>query len=129
MIGKRLKEIRKQHCMTQKNVAESLGIDRTTYTFYEIGKTRPSYIVLLKLANIYNVSLDYLLGRDFEKVKYVDDASRLHGEDIIAYLPPKERSFLMCYRALSKTGKEKAVAELKRLAEEKDDMIEDFEIK
>ena len=50
--------------MLQKDVAALLGIDRTTYVKYESGASEPNYETLLKLAEIFGVSTDYILGRD-----------------------------------------------------------------
>lgn len=60
----RLKELRTSKNLFQKEVAEILGIDRTTYSKYENGASEPSHEILLKLAEIFEVSTDYLLGRD-----------------------------------------------------------------
>lgn len=62
MISKRLRQIRVEHKLTQQNIADVLGIDRTTYTFYETGVSKPSLVTLAKLADIYNVTVGYLLG-------------------------------------------------------------------
>ena len=40
-LAERLKEIRREHNFTQLDLAEVLGIDRTAYTYYEMGKTQP----------------------------------------------------------------------------------------
>ena len=50
--------------MLQKDVAALLGIDRTTYAKYESGASEPNYETLLKLAEIFGVSTDYILGRE-----------------------------------------------------------------
>ena len=59
----RLKELRKNKGVTQKTVAEYLGITERGYQNYEIGKSTPSYETLIKLANFFDMSLDYLTGR------------------------------------------------------------------
>lgn len=60
----RLKELRTSKKMYQKDLAEMLGVDRTTYAKYESGASEPNHETLLKLAEIFGVSVDYLLGRD-----------------------------------------------------------------
>ena len=60
----RLKELRTKRHLLQKDVAAVLGIDRTTYVKYENGLSEPSYDILCKLAEYFEVSTDYLLGRD-----------------------------------------------------------------
>lgn len=57
-----LRTARKLKKLTQKDVAELVGIDRTTYNRYENGMTQPDNDKLLKLATVLDVSVDYLLG-------------------------------------------------------------------
>lgn len=59
-----LKILRKQKGLYQKDVANFLGVDRTTYVKYENGVNEPDYNTLVKLAEFFNVSVDYLLGRE-----------------------------------------------------------------
>lgn len=59
----RLKELRVKRNLYQKDVASMLGIDRTTYAKYETGDSEPNFGTLLKIADIFDVSTDYLLGR------------------------------------------------------------------
>lgn len=59
----RLKELRLEKGMTQQNVANVLGMSQQVYTRYETGKTEMSYKSLITLADLYDVTLDYLLER------------------------------------------------------------------
>lgn len=59
----RLRELRKQNNLSQSEVAEKLGISASAYGFYEQGKTIPNAESLNVLADLYDVSTDYLLGR------------------------------------------------------------------
>ena len=63
----RLKELRTQRHMLQKDVAQRLGIDRTTYAKYESGASEPNHETLLKLSELFDVSADYLLGREMSR--------------------------------------------------------------
>ena len=58
-----LKAERMKRKMTQEEVAQYLNIGRVAYTLYETGKNIPTTESILKLAELYNVSTDYLLGR------------------------------------------------------------------
>ena len=55
---------------TQKNIADYLGISQNTYSQYEIGVLNYPVDALMKLADFYNVSVDYLLGRTSTKTPY-----------------------------------------------------------
>ena len=57
-----LKRFRKEFGISQRETAESAGIMKEAYQVYEYGR-KPSISVLTKLADTYNVSLDYLVGR------------------------------------------------------------------
>lgn len=59
-----LKELRKKKGLLQKDVAEHLGIDRTTYVKYENGVSEPDFKTLKKIANLFDVSTDDLLGNE-----------------------------------------------------------------
>ncbi len=59
-----LKIARRLNNLTQENVAEMLGVERSTYTRYESGAIQPDNDKLKILASIYNVSIDFLLGAD-----------------------------------------------------------------
>ncbi len=60
----RLKELRKKRGLYQKDIANYLEVDRTTYVKYETGASEPDTETLSKLADLFNVSLDFLVGRD-----------------------------------------------------------------
>ena len=67
VLSKNLKDLRKQYGYTQKQVAEKLSITYQSYQAYELGLTLPTYINFIKLADLYDVSLDYLIGRSSER--------------------------------------------------------------
>lgn len=62
-LPKILKELRESCNYTQTFVALQLGITHQSYQAYEWGKTVPTLENFIKLANLYDVSLDYLIGR------------------------------------------------------------------
>lgn len=59
-----LKQLRLNKGVLQKEVANYLGVDRTTYVKYERGDSEPNHDMLSKLADYFDVSIDYLLGRE-----------------------------------------------------------------
>ena len=63
MYYPRLKDLREDCDLTQKEIAEFLGMSQTGYSKYETGENDIPTIILIKLADYYNTSTDYLLGR------------------------------------------------------------------
>lgn len=63
MLSDRLKQLRTENNVLQKEIAEKLKITTSAYGFYEQGKRTPDADTLNKIAELYNVSIDYLLGR------------------------------------------------------------------
>ena len=62
-----IRSLRVDVCMTQQQVAEYLNVKQNTYSQYEIGVLNYPIDVLCRLADLYQVSVDYLLGRTDEK--------------------------------------------------------------
>lgn len=60
---RRLAELRKNHDKNQEEIANYLNVGRTTYAMYEQGNREMNYELLIKLADYYQVSLDYILER------------------------------------------------------------------
>ena len=81
-ISERLRSIRKDHKATIQAVSEGSGIALRTYQNYEYGKREISAEALVKLADYYRVTTDYLLGREpeREKDKFVEIYSKLPAE-------------------------------------------------
>ena len=127
MLSQRLREFRLDHNLTQKNIADVLGVDRTTYTYYETGVTTPSPSTLYKLSKIYNVTIGYLMGVE---ENWIDESTGLakkgvvlsSGVDPIASLGKEERALLMYYRVLSSENKETALATLRQMAQETEEL-------
>lgn len=60
----RLKQLRKHRNITQKQLGELLGITERGYQNYEIGKSTPNYETIVAIADFFNISVDYLMGRE-----------------------------------------------------------------
>ena len=58
-------QLRKENKKTQEEIAKELNLSVTGYSYYETGKREPSIETLIKLADYYGVSLDYLVGRNY----------------------------------------------------------------
>lgn len=61
-IGQRLKYLRKKADKTQQEVAKSLNIQQTTYSYYENDKRTPDVETIAKFCKIYDTSADFILG-------------------------------------------------------------------
>ncbi|MFW6047319.1 MAG: helix-turn-helix domain-containing protein [Candidatus Woesearchaeota archaeon] len=76
----RLRELRKEKGLYQKDVANDIGLTSSAIGFYEQGKRRPDQETLERLADHYNVSVDYLLGRTNER-KSADEIKKAISDD------------------------------------------------
>ena len=60
----RLRDLREDCDLTQEQLVEALGMHKTTYTNYEQGKREIPFALVIRLANYYNVSINYIAGID-----------------------------------------------------------------
>ena len=72
-IGKRIAEGRYRKCLTQEELAEKINSNAGYISNIETGKKRPSLKMLIKIVNLLDISLDYLLVNDFENKQFQDD--------------------------------------------------------
>ncbi len=75
MFGERLKILRINRKMSQKELAERLNITKSVISFYESGERMPSYEILIKISDIFHVSTDYLLGLGKKRTVDVSELS------------------------------------------------------
>ena len=66
----RIRDLREDHDLSQKQIAEKLNIHQTTYSDYELGNLNVPISVLWQLADFYGTSIDYLVGRTDVKKPY-----------------------------------------------------------
>ena len=89
-IGERLRRLREEHSLTQKELASKLNISQQGYAAYERDTSVPSLTMLLDLSKHYNVSIDYILGNTEDlKLGEADDSYsagqvNLDPEDLIS---------------------------------------------
>lgn len=122
MLGDRLRAIRKEYGLTQQNIADVLGVDRTTYTVYEGGSITPSPATLVKLSQIYNVTVGYLIGveenhPELRKIPDEKQEKKLLSSDPISLLKKEEKELMLYFRVLSDAEKHKIIDEMKDLAQ------------
>lgn len=100
-----LKRIRNTAGYTQKNIADLLGVDRSTYSYYETGKTEPNIRQLKKIAALYNLRLDDLVNCRFAPIDDVEmqatdpQEQALVNANRFRLLSAEEQCILMMYRA------------------------------
>lgn len=63
MYLKRLRDLREDHDLTQKEIAEIISCSQRVYSNYECGQVEPSIETLIRICDYYNISIDYLVGR------------------------------------------------------------------
>lgn len=91
-FGYRLKKLRRQHHLSQTQVANRLNLSKTSISGYENNVKTPSQDVLIKLAGLYRVSTDYLLGLDDEEmisVKGLTHQQKRLVEELVRMLEEK----------------------------------------
>ena len=66
----RIREIREDIGYTQTEIAKKIGITQRNYSYYETGRTMLTEDILIKLADLYNTSIDYLLYRTDKRDAY-----------------------------------------------------------
>ena len=86
--------LRKDNNLTQLDIANKLGFAKNTVCAWEKGRAQPNFETLIKLAKIFNVSIDYLLGLE-------DDFGVKQYDQTGATLTADEKELLNTYRALS----------------------------
>ena len=78
-LGKRLRQLRQNNRLCQDQVASLVGVNKNTMCSYENDVQQPSYEILVRLATIYRVSTDYLLGCESKRTV---DVSGLTAKEI-----------------------------------------------
>lgn len=81
MIGKRLRQLREENDLLQKELALKLNISQQTISLYESNRREPDYEMLKRIADFFNVSTDFLLGESDIKNPYTNDKDELTPEE------------------------------------------------
>lgn len=92
-LADRLKEIRTDNNLTQSELGKILGVGKTTISMYENGNSTPNDEIKLKIAEHFNISLDYLLGKTDIK-NYTEDPNitiALHSDTDYDELPKEAK--------------------------------------
>lgn len=95
MIGERLQELRKDHGLSQEDLAKILGVSHYTVSSYECNRSDPDDKAKVILAKLFDVSIDYMLGlideplsfnREGRNVKIPNTFTDEEFNDIIKYI-------------------------------------------
>ena len=81
-LSKKLTLLRQQNKLSQSEIARRIGVSSSAVSAYEAGQISPSLETLVKLANLFHVSTDYLLGVDYPRDKAVLDTSGLNKQQL-----------------------------------------------
>lgn len=91
-----LEKLRKLNGLSKADVAKKLQLPYMTYNNYEVGRNEPNLSTLIKLADFYNITIDYLIGRNFQ------------GD--VGYLNEKQRNLLLLIKKLNDVNIEKVAS-------------------
>ena len=133
-LGKKLKYYRENCELSQQQVANALNVDRSTYTYYETGKTTPSASTLLKLSKIFNVPCAVFLESINQELnlnsrvadadgaylaQYEEENAVVTADDRIYGLNKEEKELIASYRVLDAEQKDAFDAFVKKLLRKK----------
>lgn len=114
VIGITIKYLRNRKGITQKEVAQKIGIAQQTYAGYESGKHEPSIEIMIRLADFYEISMDYITCRFYQDIAERDIELEIETEEILEntidhYLIERksEIEYMKMVKKQIKTNKEK----------------------
>ena len=84
MLGERLQELRKDHGLSQQDLADKLNVSIHTISSYERNRSVPDDTMKMEIAKLFDISLDYLLG-------LVDEPYSFIGQKTVCFCPPNLR--------------------------------------
>lgn|GEM_PF-630706 len=108
-VLKNLKILRKKAKLTQSKLAKMLHVDRQVIYKYEKGINQASFDTLVKMSEIFNVPVEYLINDEIDIGSYI--------EEKIIKLSSFEQEFLMLFRGMDKAAKKNIINICKKLIE------------
>ena len=96
VLGYRIKNLRKERLLSQAELGKLVGVSKVSISGYESGNRVPSMEVLEKLINIFDISADYILGREVDAVCEDDETQKIYlsSQDINIIKELKKNSSL-----------------------------------
>ena len=123
-ISEKIKILRTKSGVTQQYIASILGVDRSTYTYYELGKTIPNWPMIKKIAKIFKIS-PYDLLEDDNKYIASDISLSSQKKSNLYDLSNQEKKLVLSLRSLPENERKKVIKSvdklLKTLENKKDD--------
>ena len=101
--GEIIKQQRERYSLTQMELAKKLNLSQKAISFYELGHRMPPGDILLKMAKLFNVSTDYLLGNDTEDAAQDNASAQLH--DLLEELFTDSPEILNTIKSINAEGK------------------------
>ena len=108
-----LRELRRRKGLSQVELAEKMGFSKSLIGLYETGDRRPSFEALEAIADFFNISIDYLMGKDSKSIYYLDPEAAELAQEI--YNNPELRVLFDATRNVSKEDLQLVVDMTKRL--------------
>ncbi len=118
MFNEKLKKIRLKYKLSQKNVADTLGIDRTTYTYYETGRSTPTFKNMCKLCKIFNVTPNYFFSEEESNEFQLSDVSISEPPMYLEANKSEEQMLLLNFRLLDEESKKKVMEFVESLSDD-----------
>lgn len=104
-FGRHLRDLRKKHSKySQQEMADMLNISRSTYTYYETGKSEPGQEKLRKICDILDVDFNTLLG--YSDRELLAGVAGGESADLFKNLTPSEEQIILAYRSMNSEEKE-----------------------
>ena len=110
MFATRLKKLRVSKDITQAEFAQIIGVAQQTVGSWEKGNSTPNYEMLNKIADYFDVSADYLLGRDANKLTFLSDEQKSLLENFDSLTAAGKNLLLELLRSLCKSHSRKTAA-------------------
>lgn len=118
----RIAELRKEQGMTQKELADKINVNYVTLSRYENGERNPKIDKLDKMADIFGVTVEYIIGRSnlkiSKKTRNLMAHANFSGINVEGELQTEsnnEVSLLYSYRQLNDDGKKEAIKQIRNL--------------
>ena len=123
MLSSKIKQLRRNLDLTQQQMADTLNVDRSTYSYYETGKTIPPLDKLVRLAKIFNVSTDELLSYRIVRRSAFSQATPSFNANVplpesYIDLAADEKDLVVRFRQLDDNDRSEIITKMDKLLED-----------